>query len=106
MTVSDIQRWTEVLDQTDPYSPNPDMREADYGSYVTYADHVAAVAAAERQSAEYATLVGAAAESAYAQGVKDARDAVAALRAPGYEPWGEFIYREVLPAIDALRGGS
>lgn len=54
MTVSDIQRWTEVLDQTDPYSPNPDMREADYGSYVTYADHVAAVAAARADEREAA----------------------------------------------------
>jgi hypothetical protein len=41
--------------------------------------------------------------TAYGKGLDAAWKAIAALRAPGWEPWGEFIYREVLPAIDALR---
>lgn len=112
-----IQRWS-------PFDPMALMGRHEDGTFVTYADHVAAVAALiDDQAKEIEQYVKAVAEAEqrgyqngqwstqqyhadkdYNRGLDAAREAVAALRAPGYEPWGEFIYREVLPAIDGLKG--
>ena len=160
--MSEVQRWNinHVLGRV--Y-----IDEKSEGGWVTYADHVAAVAAAEQRAGEQAhghymdgynkawslsaaeierqvreeeqvaqTLARAelysmeemderctqAADEAFAVGVQAARDAVTAVQAEcGYDAainWSEIDPRNeyaegwtdllslILPAIDALRGGS
>ena len=84
-----IQRWTFDGPPAYPY---------ENGGYVTYADHVAAVAAAEQRGREYALSdEEKRLSSLYQQGIKAARDAVA-------DPaiWGGEAPHAALAAIDAL----
>lgn len=69
MTVSDIQRWDVDM--------HGSMFESDDGPLVFHADHVAAVAAAQREGANQGYLNGAAtnADNSFKAGVKAARDA-------------------------------
>ena len=97
MTVSDIQRYV-LLGGYDP-------RVVDEGPWVTYADHVAAVAAAEQRVREDASCK-CKFWAGHAAGVKDARDAVAALS--WLHRWADgVVFRDIdrdaaLAAIDAL----
>ena len=100
-----IQRWMWIRDY-------PNMEENHSGKYVLYKDHVATVAAARAESYADGRVDGMrdVADLCYQRGVKAARDAVAALMSPPSDkdptPLDFAIYEEVLPAIDALRGGS
>ena len=70
-----IQRWMWIRDY-------PNMEENHSGKYVLYKDHVAAVAAAQREGANQGYLNGVAtnADNSFKAGVKAARDAVAYLQ--------------------------
>ena len=96
--MSDIQRYV-LLGGYDP-------RVVDEGPWVTYADHVAAVAAAEqRVKSDFAKyLRHMVDDDKYAAGIKAARDAVKALpELPG--GLEAFIYRRTaLAAIDGVKG--
>lgn len=85
--------------------------------YVTYADHVAAVAAAEQRGAingvremaairpaaeDWREAVAKAYDTGFADGVRDARDAVAAMRPETDPDIAHVIVSDVLDAIDAL----
>ena len=112
-----IQRWT-FINGAEPHW----LEEHPMGEYVTYADHVAAVAAAQREGANQGYLNGVAtnADNSFKAGVKAARDAVTAVQAErGYDAainWSEIgnEYAEgwtdllslILPAIDAIIDGS
>lgn len=121
MTVSDIQRWDVDM--------HGSMFESDDGPLVFHDAHVAAVAAArtmgyvEGQADMRKYLLADDTHSftyGYREGVQAARDAVTAVQAErGYDAainWSEIgnEYAEgwtdllslILPAIDALRGGS
>ena len=75
--MSEVQRWNinHVLGRV--Y-----IDEKSEGGWVTYADHVAAVAAAQREGAKQGYLNGVAtnADNSFKAGVKAARDAVAYLQ--------------------------
>lgn len=121
--MTDVKRWAYQYGGLIPFAPNP------AGGWVTYADHVAAVAAArtmgyvEGQADMRKYLLADDTHSftyGYREGVQAARDAVTAVQAErGYDAainWSEIgnEYAEgwtdllslILPAIDALRGGS
>jgi len=69
--------------------------------YVTYADPLAAVAAAREQEQEsFVDRLGKVYGEGFAAGVKAAREAIVGL---GHSP---MYLTDVLAAIDALRGGS
>ena len=70
------------------------------GEYVTYADHVAAVAAAQREGANQGYLNGVAtnADNSFKAGVKAARDAVAYLQE--FSQMG--VEHEQLPGIEKV----
>ena len=71
----DIQRWDIDLSNGDPF-------KSENGDWIEYADHVAAVAAAQREGANQGYLNGVAtnADNSFKAGVKAARDAVAYLQ--------------------------
>jgi len=86
--MSDIQRWAYQYGGINPFAPNPG------GGWVTYADHVAAVAAARLEGmAQSITLE--ARQVIFAAGVKAARDAVERLPR-------NADTRDALAAIDVL----
>ena len=126
MTVSDIQRW-DFFGEVGINEPVRYLHlEAVQGRYVTYADHVAAVAAAEQrvrdEFMDSTPELTAYRKQQYAAGVKAARDAVTAAHAvSGYDAainWSEIDPRNeyaegwtdllslILPAIDAIIDGS
>ena len=112
MTVSDIQRW-DFFGEVGINEPVRYLHlEAVQGRYVTYADHVAAVAAAEQrvrdEFMDSTPELTAYRKQQYAAGVKAARDAVAAhIRA---DLTGQEMFcgrkRGILAAIDALISGK
>lgn len=96
-----IQRWT-FINGAEPHW----LEEHPMGEYVTYADHVAAVAAAQREGANQGYLNGVAtnADNSFKAGVKAAREAVAAhIRA---DLTGQEMFcgrkRGILAAIDGV----
>ena len=99
--MSDVQRWDGMKGYVMVMTVN------DAGRYVLYADHVAAVAAAQREGSNQGYLNGVATnvDNSFKAGVKAARDAVAALidKQPTTAP-GWVRRDEALAAIDALRG--
>ena len=117
MTVSDIQQY--VCTPQGPYPVTADELDGQPG-LVYYADHVAAVAAAEQRVLSDVDAEAMRQNVAFRKGVKAARDAVTAVQAErGHDAainWSEIgnEYAEgwtdllslILPAIDALRGGS
>ena len=87
--MSDIQRWAYQYGGINPFAPNPG------GGWVTYADHVAAVAAAEQRGREERQAIDADYNEGHRDGVKAARDAVERLPR-------NADTRDALAAIDAL----
>ena len=111
MTVSDIQRW-DFFGEVGINEPVRYLHlEAVKGRYVTYADHVAAVAAAREQAWNERWTTN---TEAYDMGVKAARDAVEAENKNwisrvttdydiGYRDGTNDTIRLNLRAIDALQ---
>ena len=106
--MSDIQRW-DMFGEVGINEPvKYGMWEAVEGRYVTYDDHVAAVAAAQREGSNQGYLNGVATnvDNSFKAGVKAARDAVAAIEHWATYPtngdkW--FVWTgNPLDAIDAL----
>ena len=98
-----IQRWT-FINGAEPHW----LEEHPMGEYVTYADHVAAVAAAQREGANQGYLNGVAtnADNSFKAGVKAAREAVAAAY-EGHFTENGVLHRDADPAtglraLDAL----
>ena len=96
-----IQRWMWIRDY-------PNMEENHSGKYVLYKDHVAAVAAAQREGANQGYLNGVAtnADNSFKAGVKAAREAVAAAY-EGHFTENGVLHRDADPAtglraLDAL----
>ena len=122
--MSDIQRWDMFAEVGINEPVKYDMWEAVEGRYVLYADHVAAVAAAEQRGAiagvqemaavrpfKATDLFGidpdfVAAPSDYEQGfaaaVGKCRDAVAAMRPETDPDIAHVIVSDVLDAIDGV----
>ena len=101
--MSEVQRWNinHVLGRV--Y-----IDEKSEGGWVTYADHVAAVAAAQREGANQGYLNGVAtnADNSFKAGVKAAREAVAAAY-EGHFTENGVLHRDADPAtglraLDAL----
>ena len=112
--MSDIQRWDMFAEVGINEPVKYDMWEAVEGRYVLYADHVAAVAAAEAQGFHRGWKT---AETYWRdvsirygrRKVREARDAVAAAKAEFIritdatdDSWACRIYDDALAAIDAL----
>ena len=95
--MSEVQRWAYQYDHIIPFAPNP------AGGWVTYADHVAAVAAAEQRVRDELPPNGADALwylLGQRKGVQAARDAAAPFCKCGHAE-GEHVGC-TLAAIDAL----
>ena len=95
--MSDIQRWNR-------YSDALDMFKADEGDWVTYSDHVAAVAEAEQRIGE-GRCCPVAWQTGYEQALADAVAAVEALaetHANVSQKLAIQFKREVIAAIKAV----
>ena len=105
--MTDIQRWSTI-----PHEVRDGIAPREKGEYVLYADHVAAVAAAQREGANQGYLNGVAtnADNSFKAGVKAARDAVDRIEhwasySPDGDVWACFA-SDPLDAIDALTSGE
>ena len=102
--MADIQRW-DFFGEVGINEPVRYLHlEAVKGRYVTYADHVAAVAAAQAAGRDENKRNY---DMGVEHGVQAAHEAVAALQEMNAPMIGRVITkRHALAAIDALRGGS
>lgn len=96
-----IQRWTKVFTRY----PASEVLPNENGEYVTYADHLAALRACERQMLEEHRHRCSGCDWCYSDGVREsldaAREAVEGLR--GWSPPPQMLITAALDAIDALR---
>jgi len=99
--MSAIQRWDMFAEVGINEPVKYGMWEAVKGRYVTYADHVAAVAAAEQRG--YVRGVAQVENERFTDGVKAARDAVEAIPTSAFDI-GIVSKDDALAAIDALKG--
>jgi hypothetical protein len=95
--MSDIQRWG-------PAGKHWEMAGNDEGAWVTYADHVAAVAAAEQKVWDDAHKIG---SDAYSQGQRDERERLAKDRTGRFalvRADERLSIRKAVEALNAERG--